>query len=80
MAEPTPFTRDLVENRLQPPPYNEQQTLAEHSLELESRIQRTPSGNAPKVDLLKLSDSERATLLQTMRRIRPDVHGLREAL
>lgn len=80
VAEPTRFTRDLVENRLQQPPYNERQTLEEHSLELESRIQRTLSENAHKVDHLKLSDSERATLLSTMQRIRPDVHGLREAL
>ncbi|KAF9330068.1 hypothetical protein BG006_006951 [Podila minutissima] len=80
VADPTPFTRDLVENRLQPTPYNEQQTLAEHSLELESRIQRTLSDNAPKVDQFKLSDSERAAFLQTMQRIRPDVHELRKVL
>ncbi|KAF8934791.1 hypothetical protein CPC16_005177 [Podila verticillata] len=80
VVEPAAFTRDLVEDRLQPPPYNERQTLAEHSLELESRIQRTFSENAPRVDWYKLSDSERATLWQNMRRVRADVHQLRLVL
>ncbi|KAG0090666.1 hypothetical protein BGZ92_002438 [Podila epicladia] len=80
VAEPTPFTSDLVKNRLQPPPYNERHTLAEHSLELESRIQRILSENALKVDQFKLSDSERGALLQILQRIRPDVHDLRKVL
>lgn len=79
-VEPAPFTRDLVEDRLQPPPYNEQQTLAEHSLELESRIQRTLSENAPRVDRYTLSDSERATLWQNMKQVQADAHQLRQVL
>ena len=80
IVEPTPFTRDLVEDRLQPPPYNERQTLTEHSLELESRIQRALSENAPKIDQYKLSDSERASLWQNMQRVQADVQQLRQVL
>ncbi|KAG0345331.1 hypothetical protein BG004_003788 [Podila humilis] len=80
VVESEPFSKQNVENRLAPEPYDEYQAIAVHFHETEARIHRDMNETAPNVPLYMLTSEEYNSILQTLRTVRQDIHDMRDVL